>query len=67
MRGDERAELLDPAALIQVANGLRSLIDQSPCSAGPGEAWENDESADEEDSGESVGSEAEQPDSESNE
>ncbi len=67
MRGDERAELLDPAVLIQVSNGLRSIIDQSPCSAGPGEAWENDESADEEDSGESVGSEAEQPDSESNE
>ncbi|MGV2333538.1 MAG UNVERIFIED_CONTAM: hypothetical protein LVR18_05220 [Planctomycetaceae bacterium] len=29
MRGEERAELLDPAALIQVANGLCEVIAQS--------------------------------------
>jgi len=34
MRGDERAELLDPASLIRVANGLREIISRQAVSEG---------------------------------
>ncbi|MFM7058562.1 MAG: 16S rRNA (adenine(1518)-N(6)/adenine(1519)-N(6))-dimethyltransferase RsmA [Planctomycetota bacterium] len=67
MRGDERAELMDPATLIQLANGLRAFIAESASAAGPLNAWADNDTADEDASEDSAESQPEERDDETEE